>query len=410
MSLGMVVFAGAVVAGGTGAFFSDTETSTGNVFTAGAIDLKVDSVGHVNGLVCFNGSWTDEDIIEWIPENGDTPGHLAQKPQTNIEEANADYNTANPANVPKAGDECGSTWALTDLKDGVHKFFNFTDVKPGDEGEDTISLHVDNNDAWMCVDVNITKNDDVSSTEPELEAGDVLEDGTNNLDGELAQNLTFFAWADDGDNIWEKGEPKLFSNTSGPASDVLGGKTYTLADSSTGTPIPGATTRYIGLAWCAGTIDASVEGVIKCDGGTMGNIAQTDTLEANIAFRVEQARNNEKFLCNPRQVPETGSITVDKVVAYSDVDITVAVSDFQLTIDGPGDPKVVIDEVTEAGLEPGEYIVSEAYTGSVPGLLYNTTFSGSCVEIGDTNTATMNLNADDNLTCTVTNTITGHGV
>ena len=59
-SLGMIVFVGAVVAGGTGAFFSDTETSTANIFTAGALDLKVDSVAHINGLVCFDGAWTDE--------------------------------------------------------------------------------------------------------------------------------------------------------------------------------------------------------------------------------------------------------------------------------------------------------------------------------------------------------------
>ena len=306
-SLGMIVFAGAVVAGGTGAFFSDTETSTGNLFTAGAIDLKVDSVGHVNGLVCFNGSWTDEDIIEWIPESGETPGHLAQKAETSIEEANAAYNTANPANVPKAGDKCGSTWALTDL--GAQTFFNFTDVKPGDEGENTISLHIDNNDAWMCADVNITKNDDVSSTEPEMQAGDATNTASI-TDGELAQNLTFFAWADDGDNIWEVNEPKLFTNTSGPASDVLGGKTYAIADSSTGFgPIAALQTKYIGLAWCAGTIVPSVPGNVTCNGATMGNNAQTDTMEASITFRVEQARNNGEFRCNARVVETPNDVT-----------------------------------------------------------------------------------------------------
>ncbi|MEZ4104381.1 MAG: vWA domain-containing protein [Candidatus Paceibacterota bacterium] len=299
-SLGMIVFAVALVASGTGAFFSDTETSTGNVFTAGALDLKVDSVAHINGLVCFDGAWTDEDIIEWVPEEGDTPAHLALKDGEDIDTANTAYNTANPANVPQAGDACAGTWSLTDLEDGVHTFFDFEDVKPGDNGENTISLHVENNDAWMCVDVDITKNDDVSSTEPELESGDVAEDNNDDFDGELAQNMTFFAWADDGDNIWETGEPKLFSNVSGPASDVLGGRTYTLADSTTGTPFPGATTQYIGLAWCAGTIDASIEGTVTCDGSTMKNEAQTDSMTADIAFRVEQARNNPNFVCDER--------------------------------------------------------------------------------------------------------------
>jgi len=47
----MIVFIGAVVAGATGAFFSDTETSTGNTFAAGEIDLTVDSTAHYAGLI-----------------------------------------------------------------------------------------------------------------------------------------------------------------------------------------------------------------------------------------------------------------------------------------------------------------------------------------------------------------------
>ena len=41
MSVGMLMFVAAVIAGATGAFFSYTETSTGNVFAAGTIDIDV---------------------------------------------------------------------------------------------------------------------------------------------------------------------------------------------------------------------------------------------------------------------------------------------------------------------------------------------------------------------------------
>jgi predicted ribosomally synthesized peptide with SipW-like signal peptide len=41
-SLVMIAAVGALVAGATGAFFSDTETSTGNTYTAGTIDISVD--------------------------------------------------------------------------------------------------------------------------------------------------------------------------------------------------------------------------------------------------------------------------------------------------------------------------------------------------------------------------------
>lgn len=41
LALGMIVFTGAVVAGGTGAFFSSTATNTANTFAAGSLDLEI---------------------------------------------------------------------------------------------------------------------------------------------------------------------------------------------------------------------------------------------------------------------------------------------------------------------------------------------------------------------------------
>ena len=51
LSMSMIAVVAVVAIGATGAFFSDTETSTGNTFTAGAIDLTVDSEQHYNNLV-----------------------------------------------------------------------------------------------------------------------------------------------------------------------------------------------------------------------------------------------------------------------------------------------------------------------------------------------------------------------
>lgn len=281
MSLSVIAAVSAVVIGGTGAFFSDSETSTGNTFTAGAIDLKVDSEQHYNGHECIpNPNELTATNMPYVWGPGTNP-------------------------YPVEGTACDGTWKETDL--GAQKFFNFTDVKPGDSGENTISLHVINNDAWACVDVAVTKNDDMSSTEPELYGtGDVL-DTVSTMDGELAQNVYFTAWADDGDNVWESGEMLLFSNDSGPASDVLGGKTYALADATTGLPMPGSddasAVRYIGLAWCAGmqTVDTN-NYTIGCSNASMGNDTQTDSLEASVAFRVVQARNNPNFYCDGRVV------------------------------------------------------------------------------------------------------------
>ena len=53
MSIAVIVAVGAGVAGVTGAFYSDTETSEGNIFTAGSIDLKVDHLKQTyNGVDC----------------------------------------------------------------------------------------------------------------------------------------------------------------------------------------------------------------------------------------------------------------------------------------------------------------------------------------------------------------------
>jgi predicted ribosomally synthesized peptide with SipW-like signal peptide len=52
-SLSVIAVVGAVVIGATGAFYNDTETSTGNILTAGSIDLKVDhTVQTYNGVDC----------------------------------------------------------------------------------------------------------------------------------------------------------------------------------------------------------------------------------------------------------------------------------------------------------------------------------------------------------------------
>jgi predicted ribosomally synthesized peptide with SipW-like signal peptide len=285
LSLAAIVFVGALAAGATGAFFSDSETSTGNTFTAGAIDLKIDSQAHYNGNTCTE---VTAGIFQWTGQSA----------------------------YPVPGTPCDGTWSLTDL--GItNKFFNFGDVKPGDNGEDTVSLHIDNNPAWACVDIRTTSNDENTHTQPEINAGDASAGPVGN--GELAQNIHFFTWLDNattsgavlGDNIWQAGEPILY----GPAalSDVGATTTLALADSVTNgaTPLSPSATNYIGLAWCAGTLNVSVPGTISCDGSTMGNQSQTDSATADITFRVEQSRNNANFRCVPNQEVVAGPQNVN---------------------------------------------------------------------------------------------------
>jgi predicted ribosomally synthesized peptide with SipW-like signal peptide len=267
ISLCVIGAVAAIAVGGTIAYFSDTETSTGNTFTAGSIDLKIDSIAHYNGMVCVNSHWQAESNYTQVANQ-----------------------------YPVAGTLCTGSFGWKDLTSG-DKFFSYVDVKPGDMGENTISMHVINNDAWACMKVNNLTSIDNGFTEPEQ----VVD--TNTAKGELDETMYVFGWLDtNGDNIYQSSEKTLFGP--GKAMDVLNNKTYTIADSITGTPLTGdptgVTPYHVGMQWCAGTMSYNPSsGKLVCDGATMGNAAQTDIMTADVAFDVVQSRNNPNFRCVP---------------------------------------------------------------------------------------------------------------
>ena len=363
LSLGiMIVVAAAGITASTGAFLSDTETSVGNTFTAGAIDLKIDNESYYNGTVSE-----------------------------------------------------GTSWQLSDLGNGL-LFFNFRDLKPDDEGEDTISLHVNNNDAYLCMDVTMTSNDDKSSNEPELDTSDPQDDPNNTWDGELGGLLNMFWWADDGDNVYEVGENSI----SGGVKTVLNLATSTpfsvaLADTANNVwtpnapgPISGGQTKYIGKAWCYGALTTqgiaqdgqghllnSVNGPlvrgtgVTCDGKTLGNESQTDGVTMDVAFRAMQARHNPNFFCGGQDT-RTAKLTVFKQIVNDNGGNNVT-GDFQLQVVG-----TVVTNVTsgvQTTFAADNYIVTE--TG-VSG--YVASFSGDCDASGQ-----ITLNPGDVKTCTITN-------
>ncbi len=275
LSIGTLLFAGAALAaGGTGAFIGDTETSTGNTFATGIIDLKVDNESYV----------TNDD------------GLLVFSPST--------------------------SWALSDLPGKL--FFNFLDIKPGDIGEDTISLHVNNNKAWACMKIETTSTPENGQSEPET----LVDQTAGPEEGELQNHLYFKFWADDGDNVYEAGE-SIFKY--GLVKDLFDGETWALSDSTLNvwggapTPIPANTTKYVGKAWCFGDlIHAPIpqDGFGKtgsngplvrgtgfvCDGEEVGNEVQSDGLVADVSFYVAQSRSNNNFVCSTEvQSPHAGT-------------------------------------------------------------------------------------------------------
>jgi len=267
--LTITIVSGAAV-GASSAFFSDTETSEGNIIQAGSVDLLIDSECHY---------FTDA--------NAD-----GQPEQVGC------FHTVNNQQVQFG------TWPEGNLTNEF--FYWFEDVKPGDFGEHTISLHVVDNDAWGRFVIDGITNDENGLSEPEEELSDTVDTG------ELLGALEFFAWLDqgqtpgfqgkgqdpgEGDNVQNHDEPLIILpgqlNEGGEIHNIWEALSAVYAseqcqgDGSTISDCPGLTsdghmvgsiTYYFGLAW---------ELPSETD-----NIVQTDSLTADLSFEVEQYRNN----------------------------------------------------------------------------------------------------------------------
>ncbi len=263
MSLGMIVFAGALVAGGTGAFFSDTETSTANVFTAGSIDLSLGS----------------------------------------------DTSSANNANGPTVTNTLLSNNAGRSL-------FNFTDLKPGDLGTVVFNLKVSSNEAYACADTDLMTGAENIIVDPEADAGDLSDPA-----GELQNYIQFATFADlDLDGTYDAGvEPVNVNQYLGYSNgftniEIAGAGSVPVADPTTpntwltiGALTPGQ--EYgAGMLYCFGnfttTGSLNTTQVTGCNGGVIGtyNDAQTDSATGAITFSAVQTRNNAGFSCAAQNV------------------------------------------------------------------------------------------------------------
>ena len=176
LSLGVVA---AVAVFATQAYFSDTEKSVGNTFTAGKLDLifQADN-GNVAGFTDVTG-----------------------RPL---------FDTAN--------------------------FQLPNDLKPGDKGEKTVKLWVDNNPSCGKVSINVTEDKDNSCTEPEL-----IDDPTcvaeSNTTGELNDQVNFAVWEDPNCNNTLDGSETIL--VSGP---LTGDRAYNIGRTS-------YNTKYCKVLW-----------------------------------------------------------------------------------------------------------------------------------------------------------------
>jgi len=258
LTIGMV---SAVVFGATSAYFSDTETSTLNTFTAGEINVTISSSGYYNGVL------------------QDTAPDL--------------------------------TWTSSNITSEL--FFDFDDLKPGDTGEDTIGFRVDSSDAWACFNIMTTGDNDNGINDAESDDGDST-DGA--LAGELDEDIYYIFWDDDGDNVLEDDETVYGEGALEEFAPILG-TTYILADSVTnntyggvnGSPIVGdADPVSLGFGWCFGVLtqtpvaqgagDPTANAGFTCNGSTVDNQSQSDDVVLTMRFYGVQEKNNSAFECS----------------------------------------------------------------------------------------------------------------
>lgn len=219
-SIMIIGFVGAGLTSTTMAMFNDTETSADNEFVTGELDLQIDWEESYNG-------------------------------------------------------EHVETQKLTDNPGSI---FNLEDLKPGDHGEATVSLHLDDNPGWVWMNLNQTYDGGYSCTEPEK----IAEDGDCGTKGELDEELEFTIWADDGDNVRQEDEKIIFEGTYDELEEHSTSEGVLLdgnPETDEKEPFPGGETGYVGIKW-----------KLPLD---TGNKVQSDAVKFDLSFYTEQRRHND---------------------------------------------------------------------------------------------------------------------
>ncbi|GAA0549439.1 vWA domain-containing protein [Halorubrum ejinorense] len=223
--LGAVGVASAGAGLGTTAYFNDTESFEGNTLTAGELDLKLDykstylgGPGRLDDIRAMgygpNDNFLAQDLGDGQYLIGQAPAPAALQEWEDLVQGEefpfcspeADEHLVNGSGIP---------------------VFTLDDVKPGDSGEVTISIHICDNPAFLYLSGELTENAENGQSEPEMEDEGEDTDGI----GELADAIEVCVWYDeDCDNVYEPTgtgqqqelEVALVSDVSGSMSQEIG--------------------------------------------------------------------------------------------------------------------------------------------------------------------------------------------
>ncbi|WP_246989041.1 SipW-dependent-type signal peptide-containing protein [Halorientalis marina] len=203
--LGAVGVASAGAGLGTSAFFSDREAFTNNSLVAGELDLLVDWQQHyrMNGETMFVNAHPDHDgdgEQSIAADNAAGQIRYSDFPDEEDEDSNG-------ANIPSL--DCDNIPPLSEAEFGVdpttgneiNSLVQLADVKPGDSGEITFSLHLCDNSGYIWMQADGVSESEGVDTDPELAVD------TNQVP-DLANAINARLWYDeDCDNVYDSAEP-----------------------------------------------------------------------------------------------------------------------------------------------------------------------------------------------------------
>jgi predicted ribosomally synthesized peptide with SipW-like signal peptide len=215
--LGAVGVASAGAGLGTTAYFSDDESFEDNILQAGEFDLKVDWQHTYHGAMVDDvyGSAGRPYVSAYPDEDGDgvrdeflTRGEIAD------------------ANTDLTAEEVEEAYRdqFADLPDDFEEpLISLDDVKPGDRGCVSLSLHLFDNPGHIWLGARNVSGSENGQSEPEAEVDETAEG-----DGELAESINARLWYDDGNCELDSGfegdtaEVVAVLDTSGSMNDDTG--------------------------------------------------------------------------------------------------------------------------------------------------------------------------------------------
>ena len=240
LGLGTVGLASAGAGLGTTAYFSDTESFSGNSLQAGSLDLFVD--------------------YEATYDSGGAVENLADQSSGTVD-----------------GEPAGT-------------FYVLDDVKPGDSGSVKFCFEIDDNPSymWAC---GMLAEDENGMTEPEMDADTTADAGE--LAASIAATLSYCTEGEAGETI--VGE-QIASGTLAELFGVLAGGVPLDGDGVAGL-LPGEQAMYDEPVLDESEQVVAVTGPCLCLEWeipvSVGNEIQTDTLEMALDFHALQARHND---------------------------------------------------------------------------------------------------------------------